>query len=378
MSSPRHGQQRPGEAPARGSMPSSARRPGRGHEPVEDRLDLVRGRVAGGDQVQAGRRAHALGGLVPSFARERLDVSGGRDLDALHVQLHAQRPARGSAQKRSSSSAAAPQPVVDVQRLDALRARAARARRAAGRPSRRRPRASPAPCGAGPPDERLARARGGLHSLDRAVRHISYFAPKGVVKRAVMRRHRPMDTASVHRERARRALFALAVLALLTAAALLSPRVESRPCRRGAGRVVPGELVVTFTPERHGVQRGARDRQDRRRGRAADRVDRRRRDLGRPGPDRPRHQAAAARAVRASTSSPTSSCGRPACRTTASFGEQWGLRNLGHFGGKAGADVGATVGLGHHDRRLGPGRGGGHRRVLQAPGPRAQRVGEPG
>ena len=60
------------------------------------------------------------------------------------------------------------------------------------------------------------------------------------------------------------------------------------------------------------------------------------------------------------------------------FGEQWGLRNLGHFDGKVGADIAATAAWDVTTGSNADRRGGRHRRLLQAPRPDRQRLEEPG
>jgi subtilisin family serine protease len=150
-----------------------------------------------------------------------------------------------------------------------------------------------------------------------------------------------MDTASVHRERARRALFALAVLAVVAALALLSPRVESGRADEQQADVVPGELVVTFTPqatdrneERAIAKTGAEVEQ---RLESSDGV------LISVDPDRT--DVTVKRLMRerfVQSVEPNFVVRAARLPNDRSFGEQWGLRNLGHFGGKAGGDIGAT------------------------------------
>ncbi|MGH2978171.1 MAG: S8 family peptidase [Solirubrobacterales bacterium] len=150
-----------------------------------------------------------------------------------------------------------------------------------------------------------------------------------------------MDTASVHRERVRRALFALAILVLLVATALLSPQVESGRADGPQAEVVPGELVVTFTPnatERHTeraiTKTGGEVEQ---RIASSDGVvisvepDRAEVTVKRLMRDRVVQHVEPNYVVRAAR-----------LPNDRSFGEQWGLRNLGHYGGKSGADIGAT------------------------------------
>ena len=163
----------PGEAEQRPDQPAVARphpeqgaAARRGGEPVEDRLDLVVGGVAGGDQApralereprpppRSGRRAPRPGGCPgPSGRRGLLDLE-------LDPEPLAER--RAVALVRVGVVA---QAVVDVQRGDRLGARAAAPRGRAGRPSRGRRRASPPPAprrAAGPPP-RTASSIGRLH-----------------------------------------------------------------------------------------------------------------------------------------------------------------------------------------------------------------------
>ena len=98
-------------------MPSSARRPGRGRQPVEHRLDLVGGRVAGGRHAAAARdERRGLG--VARVARPGLQVvRAGRPARAVDVQLDAERVAQRGAVRLVAGRAVA-QPVVAVQRGD--------------------------------------------------------------------------------------------------------------------------------------------------------------------------------------------------------------------------------------------------------------------
>ena len=209
------------------------------------------------------------------------------------------------------------QPVVDVQRLHAVRPeqleRDVQQADGVGAPGEHR---QHRPAQRRPTGRSLARAAAVTRSIG-AIRHISYFAPKRVAEARPPRRNLPYG----HRVRPPGAR-----------SALRSSRSPFSRCwphrarfRRGSraaapttqqADVVPGELVVDLHPGRHRAQRGARRRQDRRRGRAADRVDRRRRDLGRPGPDRRDRQAADARTRRAERRAQLRRPGRPAARTT--------------------------------------------------------------
>ena len=149
-----------------------------------------------------------------------------------------------------------------------------------------------------------------------------------------------MDTASVHRERARRALISLAVLLLLTVAALISPRVES-PRAEEQGEVVPGELVVTFTPT------ATEFNEDRAIARTGGDVEQRIESIDgvviSVDPDRTDNVVRKLSHERFVESVEPNYVVRAArLPNDRSFAEQWGLRNLGHFDGKVGADIGAT------------------------------------
>ena len=150
-----------------------------------------------------------------------------------------------------------------------------------------------------------------------------------------------MDTASVHRERARRALLALAVLALLTATALLSPRIENGRADGELAEVVPGELVVTFTAnatpynEERAIERTG--------GEVEQRIESIDGVVISVDPDKAAQTTRRLMRERFVESVEPNYVVRAArLPNDGSFGQQWGLRNLGHFGGKIGADVGAT------------------------------------
>ena len=149
-----------------------------------------------------------------------------------------------------------------------------------------------------------------------------------------------MDTASVHRERARRALISLAVLLLLTVAALISPRVES-PRAEEQDEVVPGELVVTFTPT------ATEFNEDRAIARTGGEVEQRIESIDgvviSVDPDRTDNVVRKLSHERFVENVEPNYVVRAArLPNDRSFAEQWGLRNLGHFDGKVGADIGAT------------------------------------
>ena len=151
-----------------------------------------------------------------------------------------------------------------------------------------------------------------------------------------------MDTASVHRERARRALFAVAVLALLSAVALLSPRIDTGRADEQQADVVPGELVVSFTEtatEHHEERAIARTGGEvEQRIESIDGVvisidpDRTEKTIKKLSHERFVQHVEPNYVVRAAR-----------LPNDRKFAEQWGLRNLGHYGGKVGADVGAAT-----------------------------------
>ena len=149
-----------------------------------------------------------------------------------------------------------------------------------------------------------------------------------------------MDTASVHSERARRVLISLAVLLLLTVAALISPRVES-PRAEEPGEVVPGELVVTFTAK------ATEYNEDRAIARTGGEVEQRIDSIDAVvisvDPDRTDNVIRKMSHERFVESVEPNYVVRAArLPNDRSFTEQWGLRNLGHFDGKVGADIGAS------------------------------------
>jgi len=150
-----------------------------------------------------------------------------------------------------------------------------------------------------------------------------------------------MDTASVHRERARRALCALAVLALLVAAALVSPRVERGHAEDAQAETVPGELVVSFTPtakEFHEERAIARTG-----GEVEQRLESSDSVVLSVEPDRTDHVIRRLSRERFVAHVEPSFVVRAArLPNDRDFNEQWGLRNLGHFGGRTGADIGAA------------------------------------
>jgi subtilisin family serine protease len=151
-----------------------------------------------------------------------------------------------------------------------------------------------------------------------------------------------MDTASVHPERARLALSALAVLLLLAAIALASPRVEAVRATGEDPEVIPGELVVTFTPtatETHEARAIARSG-----GEVEQTIDSIDGVVLSVDPDRTAQTVRRLERERFVEAVEPNYVVRAArLPNDRDFGEEWGLRNLGHFGGKPGADVGATA-----------------------------------
>jgi subtilisin family serine protease len=151
-----------------------------------------------------------------------------------------------------------------------------------------------------------------------------------------------MDTASVHRERARRALISLAVLGLLTVAALISPRVESGIAVDQQAEVVPGELIVTFTP--NATEYNEEKAVARTGGEVEQRIESIDGVVISVDPDRTDLTVRKLAHERFVESVERNYVVRAARQPNdRGFAEQWGLRNLGHFDGKVGADIGATL-----------------------------------
>ena len=151
-----------------------------------------------------------------------------------------------------------------------------------------------------------------------------------------------MDTASVHRERARRTLVALAVLIFLSAIALLSPRVDSGRAEGLQAEVVPGELVVTFTEDAKAVH------EERAIARTGGEVEQRLESTDgvviSVDPDRTDQTVRRLERERfVDYVEPNFVVRAARLPNDRSFGQQWGLRNLGHFDGKVGADISATT-----------------------------------
>ena len=87
-------EQRPDQASAAPAHAQQRPPAGRRDQPVEDRLDLVGRRVAGGDPVESLALADPLGRLVARLPRARLEVAAIGHLDALDLQLDAERSAQ--------------------------------------------------------------------------------------------------------------------------------------------------------------------------------------------------------------------------------------------------------------------------------------------
>jgi subtilisin family serine protease len=151
-----------------------------------------------------------------------------------------------------------------------------------------------------------------------------------------------MDTASVHRERVPRSLLALAVLVLLSACALVSPRIESGRAVDQQAEVVPGELIVSFTPaatELHEERAVARTQ-----GEVEQRIESIDGVVISVDPDRVDKVVRNLSHERFVESVEPNYVVRAArLPNDRDFEDQWGLRNLGHFDGKVGADVAATA-----------------------------------
>jgi subtilisin family serine protease len=151
-----------------------------------------------------------------------------------------------------------------------------------------------------------------------------------------------MDTASVHREWTRRALLALAVLALLIGAALMSPRVQSGRAGDVQAEVVPGELIVTFTQnatelnEERAIARTGGEVEQR-----IDSIDGVVISVDPDDADRTVRKLERERFV--DYVEPNYVVRAARLPNDHDFAEQWGLRNLGHFGGKLGADIGTVA-----------------------------------
>jgi subtilisin family serine protease len=132
------------------------------------------------------------------------------------------------------------------------------------------------------------------------------------------------------------------MLALLTVTALLSPRVESgRAADDPQADVVEGELVVSFTPD--ASERNEERAVDRAGGDIEQRIDSL--DAAVVSVDPDRTDSTTKRLLRdryVEHVEPNFVVRAARLPNDKGFGEQWGLRNLGHYGGKAGADLGAS------------------------------------
>ena len=129
---------------------------------------------------------------------------------------------------------------------------------------------------------------------------------------------------------------------MLSAAALLSPRIESGRADDPPAEVVPGELVVTFTPT------STEAAQDRAVSKTGGEIEQRIESLDAAvitvDPDRT--DMATKRLLRersVQAVEPNFVVRAARLPNDRDFADQWGLRNLGHFDGKPGADVGAPA-----------------------------------
>jgi subtilisin family serine protease len=125
--------------------------------------------------------------------------------------------------------------------------------------------------------------------------------------------------------------------------ALLSPRVESgRAADATQADVVAGELVVSFTPE--ASVRNEERAVSRVGGDIEERIDSL--DAAVVSVDPGRTESTTKKLLRdpyVEHVEPNFVVRATRLPNDKSFGEEWGLRNLGHYGGKAGADIGATA-----------------------------------
>ena len=267
----------------------------RGHQPVEDGLGLVAAGVPGRHQVEPRAGAHRLGRGVARSSRPGLEVpASDRRARARRGAVRRGR-AHSSAQNCSSCAAPRPQPVVDVQRLDAVRAQRARERvheadrvGAAG-DQREHPRRR-----ATAPRMPLQRPR---HPLDRVVGHISYLTPVATRDDPRAGVDWTINAQSPrHRQPASPCLFAVR--------RRCAPDRPARARRGGRGakrcrsttqaEAVPGELIVGFTSSATAWQEQRAVEKARRRGGRPDRVRGRRARDGRSQQDRGRQRAVAA------------------------------------------------------------------------------------
>ena len=210
---------------------------------------------------------------------------------ALDVQRHAER--LGTARRRSARRRRLPRAARGSRAAPATRSAPEQldARRAAGRRSPRRPRASPARAARG---RRALARRGPRRSpLDGRWTYVVFSAAAGEARPLAPTicpyGHCVRASASALGVRSSRSPFSRA----LAAAALLSRASSSRPRRRcQQAEAVPGELVVGFTPERHRVAaRSGRSPRPAARSRSGS-TRSTRRSSGRPGPRRRRRSGA--------------------------------------------------------------------------------------
>ena len=108
-------QQRPDQAAPLGGDPEQRAASRRANEPVEDGLDLVGGRVAGRDPVEAESRPRLLRRPVTGLARLRLEIRIARDLDPNRFERDPEPPAEPGAETLVLVGGA-PQAVIYVKR----------------------------------------------------------------------------------------------------------------------------------------------------------------------------------------------------------------------------------------------------------------------
>jgi subtilisin family serine protease len=151
-----------------------------------------------------------------------------------------------------------------------------------------------------------------------------------------------MSRAGLARTRPRHALTALTSISLLFALVALATLGADRGRAEDPAAAVPGELIVGFKPSATSWQE--KRAIDKARGEIADRIESVDAAVVTVDPDQTEDASARLlrnRAVQFVEPNYVMQANR--IPNDRSFGEQWGLRNLGHFGGKSGADVGATL-----------------------------------
>ena len=151
-----------------------------------------------------------------------------------------------------------------------------------------------------------------------------------------------MSRAGLARTRPRHALTALTSIFLLFALVALATLGADRGRAEDPADAVPGELIVGFKPSATAWQE--KRAIDKARGEIADRIESVDAAVVTVDPDQTEDASARLlrnRAVQFVEPNYVMQANR--IPNDRSFGEQWGLRNLGHFGGKSGADVGATL-----------------------------------